>query len=63
MKKILLVMFIALFTVTSAFCGEFEDTLKLAEQGDAEAQKNLGLMYDNGQGVIQNYKIAYNGLV
>jgi TPR repeat protein len=29
-----------------------------AEQGDVSAQINLGLMYDNGQGVIQDYKNA-----
>ena len=28
---------------------------KAAEQGDAGAQYNLGVMYDNGQGVPQNY--------
>lgn len=31
---------------------------KKAEQGDAGAQYDLGLMYDNGQGVAQNYKEA-----
>ena len=30
----------------------------LAEQGHAEAQFNLGLMYDNGQGVPQDYAEA-----
>jgi len=30
----------------------------LAEQGDADAQYNLGLMYDEGQGVPQDYKAA-----
>jgi TPR repeat protein len=30
-----------------------------AEQGFAAAQYNLGLMYDNGQGVIQDYKAAF----
>ncbi len=30
----------------------------LAEQGDADAQVNLGLMYDNGQGVPQDYAKA-----
>ena len=30
----------------------------LAEQGDANAQFNLGLMYANGQGVPQDYKTA-----
>ena len=30
----------------------------LADKGDANAQYNLGLMYDNGQGVAQDYKEA-----
>jgi len=30
----------------------------LAEQGDAIAQYNLGLLYDNGQGVLQDYADA-----
>jgi uncharacterized protein len=30
-----------------------------AEQGIARAQYNLGLMYDNGEGVPQNYVIAH----
>jgi TPR repeat protein len=29
-----------------------------AEQGNADAQYNLGLMYDNGRGVPQDYKTA-----
>ena len=32
--------------------------LPLAEQGDVEAQYNLGLMYDLGNGVPQDYKQA-----
>ena len=32
--------------------------LPLAEQGKASAQSNLGVMYDNGQGVPQDYKEA-----
>ena len=32
--------------------------LKLAEQGDASAQLNLGVMYDKGQGVPLDYKEA-----
>ena len=31
----------------------------LAEQGDAVAQNYLGVMYYNGQGVPQNYQLAY----
>ena len=42
--------------------GDFATALKewrpLAEQGNADAQFNLGLMYDNGQGVTQDYKEA-----
>ena len=30
----------------------------LAEQGHAKAQYNLGVMYDNGEGVVQDYKTA-----
>ena len=32
----------------------FKISLPLAEQGDAEAQYNLGFMYDHGQGVPQD---------
>jgi TPR repeat protein len=42
--------------------GDFATALRLwtplAEQGDADAQNNLGLMYDKGQGVAQDYKTA-----
>ena len=30
----------------------------LADQGDASAQNNLSLMYNNGQGVPQDYAAA-----
>ena len=33
--------------------------LALAEQGDADAQRNLGLMYDNGDGAPTNDINAY----
>ncbi len=39
--------------------GDYETALRefrpLAEQGDADAQFNLGIMYDNGRGVPQDY--------
>ncbi len=42
--------------------GDYTTALKelkpLAEQGQADAQYNLGLMYSNGWGVVQNYKAA-----
>ena len=31
---------------------------KAAEQGDAEAQYNLGAMYDNGDGVRRNFHLS-----
>ncbi len=44
------------------YTGDFSTALKewrpLAEQGDALAQYNLGLMYRNGNGVIQDYAEA-----
>ena len=36
----------------------FQETLEKSEQGDAKSQFNLGLMYDNGQGVPQDNKEA-----
>ena len=42
--------------------GDYETALRefkaLAEQGDTVAQFNLGLMYSNAQGVVQDYKEA-----
>jgi len=42
--------------------GDYKTALKefrpLAEQGDADAQFNLGVMYEDGQGVTQDYKKA-----
>ena len=37
---------------------EFETTLRIAEQGDADAQFNLGAMYTFGRGVPQDYAEA-----
>ena len=46
--------------LTAAQSGDFATALKewkpLAEEGNAAAQNNLGLMYDNGWGVPQDYK-------
>ena len=42
--------------------GDFATALKewtpLAEHGNVKAQYNLGLMYDMGKGVLQDYKEA-----
>ena len=37
---------------------ELEKLKKLAEKGCADSQNNLGFMYDNGQGVGQDYSAA-----
>ena len=37
---------------------DFKETLQAAEQGYAKAQFNLGLMYDSGRGVRQDYTKA-----
>ena len=37
---------------------DFQKTLQAAEQGNAKAQLYLGWMYDNGQGVRQDYTQA-----
>ncbi len=61
MKWILLIMLslsaLQTFASTSA---DFETYTKSAEQGDAMAQYNLGIMYVKGQGVTQDYKQAFN---
>lgn len=36
----------------------FEKWKPLAEQGNTQAQSNVGLMLDNGQGITQDYKEA-----
>ena len=43
-----------LFGVSSSFM----EWYSAAEQGDSEAQYNLGLMYDYGEGVVQDYSAA-----
>lgn len=48
--------------VAAADKGDFKTAMSewqpLAEQGYASAQFNLGLMYDKGEGVVQDYKAA-----
>jgi TPR repeat protein len=39
--------------------GAVKSWQRAAEQGDAEGQYNLGLMYDKGQGVPQDFIRAY----
>ena len=51
-------MFLSLFCVCSVWSIDFEDTKKLAEQGNSNSQYNLGYMYYNGEGIPQDYKKA-----
>jgi TPR repeat protein len=48
--------------LTAVNHGDYATALKewtpLAKQGHAKAQYNLGVMYNNGWGVVQNYKTA-----
>ena len=73
MRKLLAALALCLW-ISGALADPFEDGVKayergdyaaafklwkpLADQGTAEAQGNLGLMYDNGQGVPQDYAEA-----
>ncbi|MGD0253338.1 MAG: hypothetical protein ABSC01_11650, partial [Verrucomicrobiota bacterium] len=41
-----------------AIPGKFQEYKAKAEQGDAEAQFNLGFCYDDGRGVVKNYTKA-----
>jgi TPR repeat protein len=49
-----------LYLLSGAFsyADNFSDTKALAEQGDADAQNDLGVMYDNGNGVPQDHAEA-----
>lgn len=60
MKKIIIVTFLVLCIVASAW-GEasFKETKISAEKGDVFAQSRLGLMYFLGEGTPQNYKQAF----
>jgi TPR repeat protein len=52
--KYFLIFILSLSIASNVFSSEFEDTLTLANQGDAEAQFNLGRMYDNGHVTERN---------
>ncbi len=73
MKKALLALLLALGVSTAAFCGldegvaayqaghytrALQEFKPLAEQGHAQAQFNLGVMYSEGQGVAQDDRQA-----
>ena len=57
MKTLVFSTILLLFS-TALQALDFTSTKKLAEQGYADAQYNLGLMYANGEGVIEDDKLA-----
>lgn len=59
-KTALVVIFLSFFCLVNLAWGETDlrKIKKLAESGDVEAQFNLGFMFDQGQGVPQNYAEA-----
>ena len=56
--KIYLAFLLLVVLSNLSYADDFTETLKLAEQGYARAQSNLGLMYVRGEGVQQDYKTA-----
>ena len=40
------------------YSGAFREWLPLAEQGDVQAQRNIGLLHQNGLGVAQSHTLA-----
>jgi len=59
-KTALIAIFLSFFCLVNLAWGEMDvqETTRLAKSGDAEAQYFLGLKYDQGQGVPQNYAEA-----
>ena len=58
MKRLITTAFLMVLASVS-YGQDFEETKARAEQGNATAQNNLGVMYDNGEGVPQNNVRAY----
>ncbi|MEO5334186.1 MAG: sel1 repeat family protein [Magnetococcus sp. YQC-5] len=59
MKRIILAIVLLLFVLTGVgYAQDIDAVRKAAEQGQAHAQFQLGLMYDRGVGVPQNHQEA-----
>ena len=58
MKKFLSIIFIIFVSVILSFAANIDELKKAAEQGDADAQCNLGLCYAFGYGVEKNLSEA-----
>ena len=64
MKRLRIILYILLSICTvPLYCDDFYSTLRLAQQGNVEAQYNLGHMYENGHGVSKDISEAYKWYV
>ena len=56
MKKLWVLLLVSfLWTVSCSPKPDIKKLTQQAQKGDADAQYNLGVMYENGQGVPQDY--------
>lgn len=61
MKRIILLLLSITSLLTfSSMASDFNETLQAAKSGDDSAQVNIGVMYENGLGVHQDYQEAIN---
>lgn len=58
MRKYLVFLLLSCFTISCTQQENINDLIKKAEQGDVEAQFNLGIAYEKGYGVEQSYEKA-----
>ena len=61
MIKRLIIPVLLIFIALSPPVFSDPELMRLAEQGDANAQYNLGVMYDLGEGVPEDDKAAFQG--
>ena len=59
MKHFLALIFILLFSISPALGSDLEAIKAKALSGDSESQYNLGWIYQVGDGVKQDHKIAF----
>jgi TPR repeat protein len=53
------IMLFCLIISIPVLADKISDTRALAEKGDAGAQWSMGNMYEEGEGVLQDYKMAH----
>ena len=59
MKKLILTLFITLFSILASWGQNIAELKQKAEQGDANAQNNLGQCYRKGKGVKWTWYLKY----